>query len=80
MKGTDNDPREDAKRVVRETLLVGLIVFASEKVYEAYAMGDVNAVFRTLKGASSSESGSAGSGGGVPSAAHLFVRPGEMGE
>lgn len=78
MKGTDNDPREDAKRVVRETLLVGLIVFASEKVYEAYAKGDVNAVFRTLKGASSSESGSVG--GGVPSAAHLFVRPGEMGE
>lgn len=77
MKGTENDPREDTKRVVRDTLLVGLIVFASEKVYEAYAKGDVNAVFRTLKGGmgpSSSE------GGTASSAAHLFVRPGEMGE
>lgn len=68
--------REDAKRVCRETLLVGLVVFASQKVYEAYAKGEMKAVFRALKGGASSPS----EGGDASKAAHLFVRPGEMGE
>ena len=47
---TQHSQKLETKRIVRETLLVGLIVFVSEKTYEAYTRGQMNTILQSFKG------------------------------